>query len=84
MGFIPAVMLIYFNYKVNTISHLVNLQELHLALPVDLQGHKVAAAAAEAERGEPGHPQPPGKVSKHYSTISFQAHDCCLIFSGHP
>ena len=64
MGFIPAVMLIYFNYKVNiTISHLVNLQELHLALPVDLQGHKVAAAAAEAERGEPGHPQPPGKVS---------------------
>ena len=63
MGFIPAVMLIYFNYKVNTISSPVNLQELHLALPVDLQGHKVAAAAAEAERGEPGHPQPPGKVS---------------------
>ena len=26
MGFIPAVMLIYFNYKVNTISSLVNLQ----------------------------------------------------------
>ena len=28
MGFIPAVMLIYFNYKVNiTISYLVNMRE---------------------------------------------------------
>ena len=39
--------------------------------PSDLQGHKTAAAAAEAERGEPGHPQPPGKVSLEFDTIRF-------------
>ena len=52
----------------------MNLQELHrsvLSLPPDLQGHKTAAAAAEAERGEPGHPQPPGKVSLEFDTIRF-------------
>ena len=35
-----------------------------LSLP-DIPGHQIAAAAEEADRGQPGHPQPPGKVCSH-------------------